>query len=61
MAESRGAQDTYLLIPILLLAVLASIAVIRTFLSYFLERDITEASAPNAPRPFMTPDPARPS
>src|SRR5262245_38184895 len=29
MAESRGAQDTYLLIPILLLAVLASIAVIR--------------------------------
>jgi ribose transport system permease protein len=29
MAESRGTQDTYLLIPILLLAVLASIAVIR--------------------------------
>src|ERR1700722_5477719 len=29
MTESRGAQDTYLLIPILLLAVLASIAVIR--------------------------------
>jgi ribose transport system permease protein len=29
MTESRGAQNTYLLIPILLLAVLASIAVIR--------------------------------
>jgi ribose transport system permease protein len=29
MTESRGAQDTYLLIPILLLAVLVSIAVIR--------------------------------
>src|ERR1700722_13285021 len=29
MTESRGAQDTYLLIPILLLAILVSIAVIR--------------------------------
>jgi ribose transport system permease protein len=29
MTESRGAQNTYLLIPILLLAILASIAVIR--------------------------------
>ena len=29
MTKSLGAQDTYLLIPILLLAVLASIAVIR--------------------------------
>ena len=29
MTESRGAQNTYLLIPILVLAILASIAVIR--------------------------------